>query len=123
MRSVSSRVSDQPPEWEGHPLSRIVRIVSFSRLNAPGRAISQGLGPASLGLLAAAASLLSGLAQPASAQSESFMLKPGSKVGPATKIVPTNCVTAADGSVTCDTKIQNSPSDTPAKPSYQPFKN
>ena len=51
------------------------------------------------------------------------MLRPGSKVGPATQIVPTNCVTAADGSVTCDTKIQNSPSDTPAKPSYQPFKN
>ena len=51
------------------------------------------------------------------------MLKPGSKVVPATQIVPTNCVTAADGSVTCDTKIQNSPSDTPAKPSYQPFKN
>jgi hypothetical protein len=73
--------------------------------------------------LLAAASLLSGLAQPASAQSETFMLRPGSKVGPATQIVPTNCVTAADGSVTCDTKIQNSPSDTPAKPSYQPFKN
>jgi hypothetical protein len=74
-------------------------------------------------VLAVAVSLLSGLAQPASAQVESFMLKPGSKVGPATQIVPTNCVTAADGSVTCDTKIQNSPSDTPAKPSYQPFKN
>ena len=51
------------------------------------------------------------------------MLKPGSNVGPATQVKPTTCVTAADGSVTCDTKIVNPPSDTPAKPSYQPFKN
>ncbi len=51
------------------------------------------------------------------------MLQRGSNVGPATQIKPINCVTAADGSVTCDTKIENPPSDTPAKPSYQPFKN
>ena len=77
--------------------------------------------PASLSLLAAA--LLSLGALPARAQVESFMNKPGSSVGPATKVVPTNCVTAADGSLTCDTKIQNSPSDTPAKPQYSPFRN
>jgi len=104
-------------------LNRIVRSAFVSGLKARHRAIRHRRGPASLILLAGAASLLSGLVQPASAQVESFMLKPGSKVGPATQIVPTNCVTAADGSVTCDTKIQNSPSDTPAKPSYQPFKN
>ena len=63
------------------------------------------------------------LGQPAQAQVESFMLQRGSNVGPATQIKPINCVTAADGSVTCDTKIENPPSDTPAKPSYQPFKN
>lgn len=60
---------------------------------------------------------------PALAQVETFMLKPGSNVGPATKVTPTNCVTAPDGSVTCDTRIENSPSDTPAKPGYSPFKN
>ena len=66
---------------------------------------------------------LAGSASPALAQVESFMLKPGSNVGPATKVTPTNCVTGADGSVSCDTKIENSPSDTPAKPQFQPFKN
>lgn len=55
------------------------------------------------------------------AQVESFMLKPGSNVGPATKVKPTNCVTAADGSITCDTTIENAPGDTPAQPQYQPF--
>lgn len=60
---------------------------------------------------------------PALAQVESFMLKPGSNVGPATKVTPTNCVTGPDGSVSCDTKLENPPSNTPAKPQYQPFKN
>ena len=60
---------------------------------------------------------------PALAQVETFMLKPGSNVGPDTRVTPTNCVTGPDGAVTCDTKIQNSPSDTPAKPGFQPFKN
>lgn len=62
-------------------------------------------------------------ATPVLAQEETFMLKPGSNVGPATKIVPTNCVKGPDGSITCDTKIENSPSDTPARPQYQPFTN
>lgn len=66
---------------------------------------------------------LVGPASPALAQVESFMLQPGSSVGPGTKVTPTNCVTGPDGSVTCDTKLENSPSDTPAKPQYQPFKN
>lgn len=60
---------------------------------------------------------------PASAQVESFLLKPGSKVGPATEVKPTNCVTAADGSITCDTKLVNPPGDTQAKPIYNPFRN
>jgi hypothetical protein len=59
----------------------------------------------------------------AQAQVESFMLKRGGNVGPETQIKPTNCVTATDGSITCDTVIQNPPSDTPAQPNYQPFKN
>ncbi len=75
--------------------------------------------------LRTAAALVAGLSftGAAQAQVESFMLKRGSNVGPETQIKPTNCVTAADGSITCDTVIENSPSDTPAKPNYQPFKN
>jgi hypothetical protein len=60
---------------------------------------------------------------PALAQVQTFTLGPGSNVGPSTRIVPTNCVTGADGSVTCDTRIENSPTDTPAKPQIQRFKN
>lgn len=60
---------------------------------------------------------------PARAQVETFINKPGSDVGPATRVVPTNCVTAADGTMTCDTKIENPPSNTPAKPHFSPFKN
>ena len=63
------------------------------------------------------------VAQPGLAQSESFLLKPGSKVGPASKVKATNCKTnPSDGSVTCDTKIVNPPGDTLAKPQYSPFK-
>ena len=63
------------------------------------------------------------VAQPGLAQSESFLLKPGSKVGPASKVKATNCKTnPSDGSVTCDTKIENPPGDTLAKPQYSPFK-
>ena len=90
--------------------------------HAPRLSSQLAVGGAGL-VLASIAAALGCLGQPALAQVESFMLKPGSKIGPATQVKPTNCVTAADGSVTCDTKIENSPSDTPAKPSFQPFKN
>jgi hypothetical protein len=50
-------------------------------------------------------------------------LGPGSSVGPSTKVKPKNCVTAADGSITCDTQLENSPSDTQARPMYEQFKN
>jgi hypothetical protein len=63
------------------------------------------------------------LASPSLAQVEKYMLKRGSQVGPATKVKPTNCVTAKDGSVTCDTELENPPGDTQAKPQYNPFKN
>ena len=74
----------------------------------------------SLTTLAASALLA---AAPAMAQVESFLLGPGSSVGPSTKVKPTNCVTAADGSITCDTQLENSPSDTQARPVYEQFKN
>jgi Spy/CpxP family protein refolding chaperone len=71
--------------------------------------------------LIATASLLG--AAPALAQAESFLVGPGSSVGPSTKVKPKNCVTGADGSITCDTQLENSPSDTQARPIYEQFKN
>jgi len=71
---------------------------------------------------AAVLSLALGLL-PARAQVETFMLQRGSNIGPETKVIPTNCVAASDGSVSCDTQIINPPSATPAKPQFQPFKN
>ena len=75
-----------------------------------------------LSAVALPALVFSALALPAGAQTESFLLKPGSKVSPASKVKPTNCKTAADGTITCDTKIDNPPGDTLAKPQYSPFK-
>ena len=59
----------------------------------------------------------------ARAQVETFINEPGSNVGPSTKVVPTDCVQKPDGSLTCNTRLENSPSDTPASPQYSPFKN
>lgn len=62
-------------------------------------------------------------AVPALAQVESFILQPGSEVGPGTKVKPKNCVTSPDGTISCDTQIVNPPGHSPAKPQYSPFKN
>jgi len=62
-----------------------------------------------------------GMTQPGRASVEKFTIQRGSVVGPETKVVPTQCSTAPDGSVTCDIKFENAPGTTPAKPSYQPF--
>lgn len=59
----------------------------------------------------------------AQAQVEKFMLRRGSKVGAESEVKPTNCKTAADGTIRCDTKIENPPGITPAQPIYSPFKN
>ena len=84
---------------------------------------ASGPGPGAWWLPAAAVlSLLLGL-QPARAQVETFMLQRGSNIGPETKVIPTNCVSASDGSVSCDTQIINPPSASPAKPQFQPFRN
>lgn len=63
------------------------------------------------------------LMSPAWAQVESFILKSGSQVGPATQVKPKNCVTAKDGTITCDTELVNPPGNTPAKPQFTPFRN
>lgn len=60
---------------------------------------------------------------PGLAQSETYILKSGSQVGPTTEVKPKNCVTAKDGSITCETELVNPPGNTPAKPYYNPFKN
>ncbi|MEB3240464.1 MAG: hypothetical protein VKJ31_00325 [Synechococcus sp.] len=57
------------------------------------------------------------------AQSGSYLLGPGSNVGEATQVQEDNCLTAADGSITCDTKLVNPPGDTPARPQFEPFAN
>ena len=72
-------------------------------------------------LLGAAAALL--LPAAAMAQSGSYILGPGSDVGKETRIEESNCVTAADGSVTCDTKIVNPPGQTRARPQFEPVSN
>ena len=56
------------------------------------------------------------------AQTEGWLLGPSSAVGKQSEIVPTNCITATDGSITCDTKVVNPAGDTPARPYYNPFK-
>jgi hypothetical protein len=63
------------------------------------------------------------MAVPALAQVESFMLKSGSQVGPTTEVKPKNCVTAKDGTITCETELVNPPGNTQAKPQFNPFRN
>ena len=57
----------------------------------------------------------------ARAQSEGWMLGPGSKTSKDSKVVPTNCKTMADGAISCDTKVESPASNTPARPYYNPF--
>ena len=63
------------------------------------------------------------MALPALAQVESFMLKSGSQVGPTTEVKPKNCVTAKDGTITCEIELVNPPGNTQAKPQFNPFRN
>ena len=60
-------------------------------------------------------------ASSAFSQTEGWLRGPGSATGKDSKIEATNCVTAADGSITCDTKVVNPASNTPARPYYNPF--
>jgi hypothetical protein len=57
------------------------------------------------------------------AQAQRFLWSPGPSVGPETTIEPTNCVMGADGSITCDTRLVNPPSDTKAKAQLDGFYN
>ena len=73
---------------------------------------------AGIGLMTA---LSATLPQAVLAQSEVWLLGPNSRTGPQSTVVPTDCLENADGSITCNTKIENPPGDTPAKPYYSPF--
>jgi len=57
----------------------------------------------------------------ARAQVQQFMLGPGSSVGPETQVKPKDCVTAPDGTITCNTQLVNPPGTTQAKPLYSPW--
>ena len=59
----------------------------------------------------------------AQAQTETWLLGPNSRSGPSSTVVPTDCVTGNDGSITCNTKTENPAGPTPAKPYYNPFTN
>ena len=74
-------------------------------------------------LLIATAVLATVGSQPVQAQAQRFLWSPGPSVGPETKIEPTNCVMGADGSITCDTRLVNPPSDTKAKAQLDGFYN
>ncbi|WP_254933689.1 hypothetical protein [Cyanobium sp. WAJ14-Wanaka] len=89
----------------------------------PNRSGSVGLllamGTTVLSLWAASALL----AAPAQAQAQRFLWSPGPSVGPETKVEPSNCLMADDGTITCDTRLVNPPSDTQAKPQFNYFQN
>jgi hypothetical protein len=74
-------------------------------------------------LLMASALLVAIGPMPVQAQAQRFLWSPGPSVGPETKIEPTNCVMGADGSITCDTRLVNPPSDTKAKAQLDGFNN
>lgn len=57
----------------------------------------------------------------AQAQVQKFILGPGSNVGPETQVKPKDCVTAPDGSITCNTQLVNPPGTTEAKPQFSPW--
>lgn len=57
----------------------------------------------------------------ARAQTEGWLLGPGSKGDKTSTVVPTNCVKSTDGSITCDTKLETPNSGSPARPYYNPF--
>ena len=82
--------------------------------------------PTLLRLGAALVLTLGSLADGVMAQGERYLYnlkQPRGAVGPATKLKVDCEPNNAEGSVTCDTQIENSPSDTPAKLQYQPFEN
>ena len=56
------------------------------------------------------------------AQSGSHALGPGSDVGKETRIEESDCITAADGSMTRH-QIVNPPGQTRARPQFEPFSN
>lgn len=77
----------------------------------------------SLALLTVASSLQLISSPQVLAQKEGWLLGPNSGTGKRSKVVPTDCVENVDGSITCNTKIENPEGDTQARPYYEPFSN
>ena len=90
-----------------------------------GKVVIRSEDPMTTATLTAAFTLLlsfsAAIAPAARAQSEGWMLGPGSKTSKDSKVVPTNCKTMADGAISCDTKVETPASNTPARPYYNPF--
>ena len=90
-----------------------------------GKVVTRSEDPMTTATLTAACTLLlsfsAAIAPAARAQSEGWMLGPGSRTDKNSKVVPTNCVTTPDGAISCDTKLETPTSNTPARPYYNPF--
>ncbi|MFM1799289.1 MAG: hypothetical protein RLZZ117_1567 [Cyanobacteriota bacterium] len=95
----------------------------LARSRGPARRLARPSLVALLGLGLCGPLAVLAIAPPALAQVESFLLKSGSQVGPTTEVKPKNCVTAKDGTITCDTELVNPAGTTPAQPVYTPFRN
>lgn len=72
-------------------------------------------------VLSLACGAMACLAVPARAQVQTFILAPGSSVGAESRVIPKDCVTAPDGTITCNTQLVNPPGTTDAKPLYSPW--
>ena len=68
---------------------------------------------------------LAAVAGPAAcAQSEGWILSPGSRNDQNSTVVPTNCITAAEGTLSCDTKLESTGGRTTStRLYYNPFDN
>ena len=89
-----------------------------------GKVVIRSEDPMTTATLTAACTLLlsfTSALSAARAQSEGWMLGPGSRTDKNSKVVPTNCVTTPDGAISCDTKLETPTSNTPARPYYNPF--
>ena len=65
--------------------------------------------------------LSAGMQTASLAQSEGWMLGPGSRNDQSSEVVPTRCTTFPDGTITCDTELKQTKQRTPARPYYNPF--
>ena len=63
--------------------------------------------------------LSAGMQTASFAQSEGWMLGPGSRNDQSSEVVPTHCTTFPDGTITCDTELKEAKQRTPARQYYK----